>query len=601
MRLILRRHGWSVAASVTVLLAYVFVLSSMPKHVFWSPDEGGKFLELHSMQWHGGLTYIVPYAGQRIDPTFRFYPHVSTPNTDTFPYPVSGPQGTVRFHWPIWFPLLSGCMLRAFGLTGIYIIPLLSGWLIALISGRIAHALNPRLASLTIMLVGFATPVAFYSQCFWEHTLAAALGLLAVAILVMARRGSIGSLIAMTPPLFAAMMLRIEMLAFAAAALLAWALSVAVIRLEQGKTPPRLAAPSGKRWLSLLLLCCVAVAILAVVVATMPARQQHFIATLPARVAGSLHKLPHMPRSIVSVFINTGRDEGPAASPAWVILACIAVGVCFVAPFVTPPRAEAAVIVPALAVTLAFGASAVFLYHPYRALHGIFPVAPFMVIWLYALPDGWRQRDPTLLMLAGFAVLYLIIGCAAIFIFYVDAEGGLLTGLEWGQRYLLTLYPILTILSVVALDGYWQSTRSARLKTAVTILVSALMLIGIQQEIRGLSMLRSNRQVFAAWDRALRTEGPIVTDLWWLPTALAPLFLAHEMSYVASRTDLTDWVRLAAAQEIPGFTFVSLAPVQNGPLGRAGVPLMPRDSRSVFGLYLTRFDLAPPLNPPAVR
>ena len=598
------RRG-NVGAAVGVLLVYVAVLCLMPKHVFWSPDEGGKFLELHSLHWDGGLTYRVPYAGQRLDPHFEFYPGVSTVEGDTFPYPAVSTTGGVRFHWPIWFPLLSGFMLRAFGLTGIYIIPLLSGWLIALISGRIVHSFTPRLAPLTMLLVGFATPVCFYSQCFWEHTLAAVLGLLAVAILVAAPRRSPATLVAMLPALLLAMMLRIEMVAFAAAALLAWGLSGLVTSgapAFAGDGVP--ASPTrpfpGQRpgWGSYLLLAGVAAGVLALVATTAPVRQRHLITALPAQLGATLRKVPRVPRSLVSLFVNTGRENGPLVDPAWVALAGIAVALCFVAPFVTSVRIEAAIIVSALILMLAFSMSLVFLDQRYRALHGIFPVAPFLIIWLYALPDAWRRRDRALLTLGGLAALYLIIGCAAIFVFHVDAEGGLLSGLEWGQRYLLTLYPILTVLSVVALSTYWKSPRPVRLKMSVTVLVAVLMLIGVEYQVRGLVMLRANRIQFSKWDDALRTDGPIVTDLWWLPTTLAPLFLAKEMSYVRGPSELADWVPLAVAQGISEFTFVGLAPVHDQQLGTAAARGRPQDGRFVLGLYLTRFDVLANGNPP---
>jgi hypothetical protein len=174
----------------------------------------------------------------------------------------------------------------------------------------------------------------------------------------------------------------------------------------------------------------------------------------------------------------------------------------------------------------------------------------------------------------------------------VDAQGGLLSGLEWGQRYLLTLYPVLTILSVLALQAYRESRRPGLLKAIFTLAVSAMMLIGVQQEVRGITMLRANREKFAVWDRALRSDEPIITDLWWLPTTLAPLFLSKAMSCVYTSAELAEWVRLAAAQEISGFTFVSLAPVQDAMLTNAAVRRVPQGARSVWGLYLTRFDLA---------
>ena len=597
----LRRHHWNIAAAAAVLLIYAAVLASMPAHVFWSPDEGGKFLEMQSMHWHDGLTYTVPYASQRIDPHFDFYPRLSASDSGAFPYPSATAQGSVRFYWPIWFPLLSRIMLQALGLRGIYLIPLLSGWLITLLSGRIVHAFTPRLAPLAILLVGLATPVCFYSQCFWEHTLTSLLGLLAVAILVARRSGSVATPLAMVPPLVAATMLRIEMVAFAVAAVLMWGLTGLVTRgwvssevEATSASSSRDARRSGQlpRWAAYLLLVCLAAGALTMIVLTAPLRQQRFIATLPTHLGLFVLKMPHLPRSVASLLINTGLNEGPIVAPAWVAVACVAVGLCFVAPFIAAARTEAAILIPALVATLVFSTSVVLLSRGYRALHGIFPVAPFLVIWLYALPDAWRRRDAKLLTLAGFAVVYLLIGCAAIFIFHTDTQGRLTTGLEWGQRYLLTLYPILTILSLVAFSAYWHSTRPVRLRNAFAVLVSAMVVIGVQQEVRGIAMLRFNRVKFADWDRWLRSDGPIVTDLWWLPATLAPLFVSKEMSYVARPAHLARWVPLAAAHGVTDFTFASLGPVDDAALSDVAARRVAQDSCVVSGLSLTRFRLA---------
>jgi len=221
---------WTLAAGGLLLLVYVAVLTIMPKQVFWSPDEGGKFLELLSIHWQGRVTYSVPYLGRRIDPARTFYPHQLAKDAGPFPYPVTDADGSVEFHWAMWFPLLSGVMLRTFGITGLYIIPLLSGWLIALASGWIAHLASPRLAPLAILLVGFATPICFYGQVFWEHTLATLLGLVTVAILLASRPGSLRALAFMLPLLGAATMLRLEMLVFAAATLLVWWIRAKVTR-----------------------------------------------------------------------------------------------------------------------------------------------------------------------------------------------------------------------------------------------------------------------------------------------------------------------------------------------------------------------------------
>ena len=269
----------------------------------------------------------------------------------------------------------------------------------------------------------------------------------------------------------------------------------------------------------------------------------------------------------------------------------MAVVLCFVAPFVPSVLVEAALLLPALVVVLAFSGAVAYLNQRYRALHGIFPVAPFTVLWLYGLPQAWRRRDSGVLTLAVLAALYLSFGCAAIFVFYVDAAGGLSTGLEWGQRYLLTLYPLLAILSGLALSMYRESSRPSWLRTSVTVLVAAMMLIGVQQEVRGLAMLRSSRNELAAYDSVLRNGDPIVTDVWWLPTALAPLYLAHDFYYVQTRAELAEWVRLGTAHAIARFNFVSLTQPTDGELAADLARPNPQGSRQVWGLYVTKFDL----------
>src|SRR5215470_202956 len=151
----------------------------MPKGAFWSPDEGAKYIQLHSIEWLDGLRYTIAYGGERIDPTFEFYP-ARCRFEDIYPMPLD--DGRVKFHWPIWFPLASRAPVALFGLTGLYLLPLLGGWLIALLAGQLSRAWDRRLAPFAILAVGLATPVAFFSLTFWEHTLATALALGALAI-----------------------------------------------------------------------------------------------------------------------------------------------------------------------------------------------------------------------------------------------------------------------------------------------------------------------------------------------------------------------------------------------------------------------------------
>lgn len=165
------RSFW--AASIAVLIVYAALLWWLPKDIFWSPDEGAKFLNMQTISWDDGLHFTIPYNGRHLDPHFHFYAkgHV---------YPQPSSACNIEYNWPLWFPLLSLIPYRLFGIWGIYLLPLLAGWGTAVLSGMIARRIQQNAAVATILAVGFATPILFYSILFWEHTMAVFLGLLAV-------------------------------------------------------------------------------------------------------------------------------------------------------------------------------------------------------------------------------------------------------------------------------------------------------------------------------------------------------------------------------------------------------------------------------------
>src|SRR5262249_5257600 len=154
------------------------------------------------------------------------------------------------------------------------------GWLIALASGWIAARFDRRLAAPAILLVGLATPIWFYSLTFWEHTLAALLALLAVAVALDTRRAAAPALAAVLALMSAASLLRLEMVAFAAALLGAWGLAAWRSRFAVRATPTAAGASSRRRWLG-------AAAIVGVVAVTMglsfTERRARQLSVLPAR------------------------------------------------------------------------------------------------------------------------------------------------------------------------------------------------------------------------------------------------------------------------------------------------------------------------------
>lgn len=549
-----QRSAAGIAVAALALLAvYAIVLYGMPKGVFLTPDEGGKYMILHSMQWTAdGLTYRLPYGGRRIDPEHRFYPSFGG-HTPTFPYPVRTADGTIVFHWSIWFPLLGHFLYQRFGLAGIYVLPLASGWLIAVAGGWLAHRLRPGLGPLAVLLVGLGTPVFFYSLSFWEHTTATVLGLSAVVVCTL-RRG-LPSYVFGFALIAIAMLFRVELVVVAVALLLA------VGGAELGATVRRVMSTDRsnvvRRGLQLVVSALVVISVVYLwpsIYEQQPPRIRGFLDRAPALLANLPKKLPHLPDGLMSVVINESANEGPAIESWWTAVALGAVVLCFVAPFLPRVYLEGSALLLGLSLMTAFTVR-LLAGDGYRSVHGIFSVAPYGLLATYALSFAWRSREPVLLRLAAVTLIYFVLGVFGLFVSFVNPSGRMLTGLEWGQRYLLTLYPLLAVVALVVAADYWRSRRPRCFRIGALVLMVTAMGLAVCFEVRGLRMQQANLRTFDGWNRALRRGGPVLTDEWWFPSALADLFVTHEVFYVHDGKQMTEWAELANAKRVRRFQF----------------------------------------------
>jgi len=585
------RQPWAVAAAALVLLIYVAVLRTMPKGAFWSPDEGAKYIQLHSIKWEGGLRYAIAYGGQRLDPGFAFYPAQCRFN-DLYPAPLD--DGGVKFHWPIWFPLGSQLAVAAFGLTGLYVIPLLSGWLVALAAGWLSCAWNPRLAPLAIIGAGLATPIAFFSLTFWEHTLACALGLAALVIVAAAwPRRTLAPILA-TPLLFAAAALRIELLAFGAAVLGAW-LAARRLPLADGSLPVVSRMTRGR----LAVVVCAVVVLGWLFSDAMPARHRWMVQVLPNSVLDSFAKLPHAGEMLTALLVDQPGNQAPVVADPWryaVLLTCLG-GVA--APWLRSQRAAVVLLLVALAAVFEFSFYLIIRPQPYISLHGFVPIAPFTILAAYALPAAWRRPHYRQRVVAGTAVLYVLFALAVMFVFLLGPDGLVPTGLEWGNRYLLTLYPIATVLALAGVDELRRSQGSALFKRVVTAAAVALFACGVLLQARGVWMLVESRRLVTTWQAALRDGPPVVTDVWWLPAAMAPLFVDQAVHCVSPPTKLGTFLPVARAHGVDTVTFVSFHPLDLHGIEASGLAATADGEQVISGLRLTRIRIAPASAPAA--
>jgi len=106
----------------------------------------------------------------------------------------------------------------------------------------------------------------------------------------------------------------------------------------------------------------------------------------------------------------------------------------------------------------------------------------------------------------------------------------------------------------------WGIGASARRELAVATLSALVMLCGFALTVRGVGELVRTKRDLAAYQAALATRGgPVVTDLFWLPAALAPYYVSHEVYVTQGRDDLATWVHKIGGQR-PDFVYVTAEP-----------------------------------------
>lgn len=554
-----------IGAVIVVLVTYIITWATLPPDIFWSADEGAKYIQLRTMQ----AGYEVPYLGQRLDPDFRFYPQ-----HPVFPRPL--PDGTFHLHWAIWFPVLSLPFFEWFGLPGLYVVPLVSGVLVAALSGWLAQRILPAAAPWTVLAVGLASPIFLYSMLFWEHTLAV---LLALAGLWQAMHKRWWLVVIL---LVAAMLLRIELLFFGLAVLGA----VGITWLPRAQL-------SRRQWLLLGLAGVIGVVLVASVAQLLASRglivprYQQFI-DLARATASNPDFWGSLPRRLFETWVNTTARVGLILPQEYGWLA-IGGSVLMMVALLVPPRVRIVFIWGAgvlLGIAAGYG---LILAERYRTLHGFVLVAPQVVFMALLLNYERRNQrfETTLFMFT--TELYLLLGVVAVIVRHADITANI----EWGTRYLLTLYPLLSIYGVVGVVHFLRSDAAGWQKRLTVALAILLFLMGCGYQLRGLQEIRDTKAELQPQLRALAlAPEPVVTDLIWIPSVLSTYFVAHEVYMVPNRAALYDWLSHTEPQ-VDTFVFVTFFALTPEFLNNAPVTLTPLGQEQVDGITYTQLAVGP--------
>lgn len=519
-----------ILSGLTAFLLYLFIaLCVLEPQTVWSPDEGAKLLQLKSLRLENGILNLrIIYTSQGMDPAFRYA--LINPVKDV----LTVQDGALMLPRLPAFTLLSLLGYRLFSMYGLYILPALGGGITVWLTLALIHTTERRLAIMFLTALG--SPIVIYAVLFWEHTLAAALGL-AAAWFMGESYETIHHANRATRWILAAGSLALGTYLRLEVALFTLALLVAIF-IYQPKYR------SGV-WLvglmySLFMLPYPFLHQVLFQNQALPLNARHL--NLPLAYLGQT-SWTAVQDLLIGPFSDEAIDSGWVGA-VWAGSAILALGLSWLS-FIWK-RLQSWLIVP-MAISLLPAFYFLLTSTPYRAAHGLLFTTPWALFGLTLIPELWRTNNlrlrtislTVLLGLAGYTLIMLV--------FRASSPHG---GLEWGARFALLFYPLLAIITA------WGKVRPIR----EVLLLGLFILLGIGFQIRGLATIQHDKQVNHALNQSLveASEVQVLSDLWWLPLNAAPIYPQKAFFLATSPETMAEWLSFAGRAGFQDFLLVTL-------------------------------------------
>jgi 4-amino-4-deoxy-L-arabinose transferase-like glycosyltransferase len=528
-------HRSGLLASLTIGLLLVVFRAVLPTGVFWISDAGNKFIEVQNFVAGQYRHIAVAYTGATIDPGFRWFPsgggHFLRLGTRFFSIV------------PFQFPLINAPLYSAFGAAGLTIIPLAAGIGILLLVPTLTRRLDARLsAAVAVFLVALATPIAFYSLDFWEHTAATFFATLAVLILlrnVSPRFGPPSQELSIT-------------IGGGQAFLAGVTVGLSIALREEGYVflLAIIGAMASRRRLRPI---AAFIAGTAIVVAPLLVAQQ--------RIYGSflgLHLLSHTgTETLASRLLRIAHNyayflfqmhERPPVATLLALPAVVAI-ILGSSRKATPVARLAGVasllVASAIALLAALSDRDPILNTIWT--QGLLLFIPLLSFFLVNWRNLAARRDATGLL-------------SRIVILYTLAMPLLLranwTGIVWGPRYFITVLPLATILSMLAANELREAAGGA--PRLAILLTTAAIAVSVAFEAHGFSLLHRKLVATAGLARLLRSEPSVlVTDVFWLPEEMAQLFFEKNILMPPNGPELAAALEALRAHGVTEFSYVT--------------------------------------------
>jgi hypothetical protein len=575
-------------AAVFVLLCTA-LLAARPPVTQWSPDCGSKYLQLMSIRFDQGLHMNVPYVGKAFDPDM-----IAVPLGDSY---FDRRGGEIYMAWPALFALVTYPFRIAFGWFGIFVLPVLGGGVSVWLAGTIADRIRPGTGWIASLLLAVSTPVLVYSTLYWEHTIALALELGALALVVEFP----------TRPRPWAVVVAGTMMGLGAAgfrgdvALFAVAFLGAVFLVTRGRSR-RLLLPLAGIGFGI---GCIPGALLNLTLNGNLLPPNAVNNTRPPSLAylWNVRFVGIVPHILVGHTVPSNLAWGTTFAFALLLVAF----------YRNRGRPHVAWLGLLLGAAVALGVLSLVEMGATRemAFHGWLAMCPVLALgFLETTSPLDDQRRSIRRVVALTAILVFVLVCAAIGVAYPHGWASD-HNMEWGPRYWLVLFPLASILFAVNHDAFPNAFRGARggaaWRAGAWVVAVGLMVVGVLFIRLGLARIAGQLAEQDQFRTLMRAQGdtPALTDMFGL-SAIVPEDFATRPSFYLSLGDadrFPAWLAQAVKHGLTSFVIVTFAgpdhPFLREPLGACGCSLKVEviEKRGGLTAIRTRVETAPAANP----
>lgn len=510
---------WLVALACVTAIYVVTAFLVMPQEAFFSSDEGLKFIQVQSFARKGYRDLTLDYPGRELDPNLDYVP-INNP-------PLLIRDGKLFAVYPIFFPMLVTPLYRIFKEAGLYLVPLLSGLLTLVVTHRLARLCGAS-GPWSIVLLGLGTPILFYSVLFWDHILGTLLSSLAI-LLIVANLEQPRHI----PLLLAGMALGLAIWVRSELYVLALVIPGTYLLLGRRRFPHTgslcLGVLAGllPLWLFQLVI------------------YGDFLGPHVTHFDSLIEEVPVTTDRMVIIYHTLAEGSGNLVLTFLFIMAFVALALLLWLPRLRTNH----LLVSIVSASLVFASAAnIFQASRGRPMGGLITSTPLLALGFAVLCDPpWRKRNLFLLVLS--------LGSIAVVSVMTPVD----PGLQWGPRFLLPIFPPLTVLVLNNLTALSKATRRLRPRLLVMgpyISVVAASVLLQASGLRTMYIIKTRDVRLIENTQDIDTQY-IVTDEYGYAQYVAPLYFERQLFYARSQEAYQTLTETFLANDVTTFAFVT--------------------------------------------